>query len=253
MIQRTQWLAWALVVTSGFLSWMVGCSDLQEDCELLVNCPQTITPPPPPQCEGQIFSATCDPCMQANCCQEVSDCLGSTPCGTYCMFGIMPAPAECNAGQTGQLFGNLATCIQTKCATECGATSYCNPVTHAGCPNDGTQCELVFPGIFACVPPSGAPAQVCQSCNFGMGPYCGSGLRCEVTTLQCARYCCSDLDCGTGRCELNQNAVFGYSTLNPAEMVGLCLILDGTTPACDAPGIPPPSGGTCFSGYTPPP
>lgn len=234
-----------------FFSWIAGCSDLEEDCKLLVNCPETQTKPPP-ECGGNKFSPGCDQCIEAKCCQEVSDCLGNNPCGTYCMFGILPPAPECNTGQTGKYFADLTTCLTKNCATECGATSYCNPVTHNGCPNDGTQCEFVYPGIFACVPPTGTPAAVCESCNFGMGPYCGSGLRCDVSTLKCARYCCDDKDCGTGHCELNQNAIFGYSTANPNDMVGLCLaIAPATGPACDAVGIPAPSGGTCFKGFNP--
>jgi hypothetical protein len=166
----------------------------------------------------------------------------------------MPPAPDCNAGQTGERFTKLTTCLQTNCSTQCGAKSYCHPVTHTMCATDGTQCELVYPGIFACVPPipGGTPAQVCQPCSFDFGPYCGSGLRCDVTSLQCARYCCSDLDCGTGRCELNQNAVFGYTTLNPADMVGLCMAIDPATgPACDAPALPPPSGGMCLASIMP--
>ncbi len=250
MLRHNRALALVLVIAGSFLSWISGCSDLQEDCELLVNCPETKKPP---ECGGQLYSPQCDGCLQERCCQEVSDCLDNSPCGTYCMFGVMPPLPECNTGMAGTLFGDLTTCLKTNCAAECGQASYCNPVTHNPCLTDGTQCELVYPGIFACVPPGGVPAQVCQACNFGMGPYCASGLRCDVTSLQCARYCCTDADCGTGRCELNQNVAFGYSTANPQDMVGLCLaIAPATGPACDAPGIPAPVGaGTCFQGYPP--
>lgn len=247
---RVRALASISLAIASLVAWASGCSDLEDDCELLVTCPETKEPP---QCQGQLYSLKCDTCLQAKCCQEVSDCLGNNPCGTYCMFGIMPAPAECNAGKAGELFGAITSCLRTNCAAECGEASYCNPVTHNGCPNDGTQCEIVYPGFFACVPPGAAtPSALCGNCNFAMGPYCGSGLRCDVTTLKCGRYCCSDGDCGTGRCELNQNVVFGYSTLNPNDMVGLCMNMDPTMgPACDASGLPPPSGGTCFSTFPP--
>jgi len=244
-------LAWALLGASAMLSWISGCSDLENDCQLLVNCPDTKDPP---QCSGQLYSPKCDSCLQAHCCQEVSDCLGNNPCGTYCMFGIMPPAPECNTGPTGVAFGGLTSCLKTNCVKECGEISYCNPVTHNGCMIDGSQCEMIYPGIFTCVPPGPAPAQLCQPCSFIAGPYCGSGLRCDVTSLQCGRYCCNDTDCGTGHCELNQNVVFGYSTINPADMVGLCLAnAPATGPACDAVALPfpPASGGKCFQGFAP--
>jgi hypothetical protein len=253
MRQQNRALALILVGAGIFLSWISGCSDVQENCELLVNCPETKKPA---ECGGPLYSSKCDACLQANCCQQVSDCLGNNPCGTYCMFGVMPPSPDCNAGVAGTYFADLTTCLTKNCAAACGESSYCNPVTHNGCPSDGTQCELVYPGIFACIPPGGLPAQICQPCNFTVGPYCGSGLRCDITSLQCARYCCTDADCGTGRCELNQNVVFGYSTANSTNMVGLCLMQDSAAgPACDAPGIfpgiPPPSGGMCFQGFAP--
>ena len=244
-------LALLLLCGSSFLSWMSGCSDLEEDCQLLVNCPETKKPP---ECGGQLYSLKCDGCLQAKCCQEVSDCLGNNPCGSYCMFGVMPPPSECNSGPGGQFFGDLTTCLKTNCAAECG-TSYCNPVTHNNCQTNGSPCEIFYPGIFTCIPilQGEVPSQLCQPCNLSSGPYCGSGLRCDLTSLQCARYCCTDTDCGTGHCELNQNVAFGYSTANPLDMVGLCLALAPLTgPACDAPGLPsPPGGGTCVASFAP--
>ncbi len=232
-----------------FLTWTAGCSDLQDDCELLVNCPRTKEPP---QCNTPIISPTCTACLQASCCQEVADCSKDVFCISDCVRTILPPPPECTSGPTGTAFDGLTTCLRKNCAMECGGSSYCNPVTHGGCMPDGSQCEFVYPGIFDCIPPFGTPAQICQPCNFAMGPYCGSGLRCEVNSFQCARYCCTDADCGTGHCELDQNVVFGFSTTNPTDMVGLCLAnAPATGPACDAAGIPPPSGGTCFLSYAP--
>jgi hypothetical protein len=241
-------MAGILIVAGALFSWMSGCSDLEEDCELLVNCPDIKDPP---QCNSKYYSPRCDACLQTHCCQEASDCSQNIPCGTYCMFGIMPPSPDCNTGQTGEYFGALTSCMKTNCAAECSDENDCNPITHSNCAQDGSQCEFFYPGIFFCIPPEGTPALLCESCNFTKGPYCGSGLRCEVNSLKCARYCCTNADCGTGVCELNQNAVLGFSTLDPTDMVGLCMAMaPGTGPACDAP-FPPPSGGTCFAGFAP--
>lgn len=248
MFRHNRALAVVLIIAGSFLSWISGCSDLQEDCELLVNCPDTADPP---ICDGIYLGTTCDSCLQSSCCQEVSDCYDDVDCRGGCFFGIMPPLSLCTTGRIGKLFGDLTTCLNTNCQTQCASPDYCNPVTHQGCPTDGTQCEFVYPGIFACYPPASIPAKICEPCNFTTGPYCDSGLRCDVTSLQCARYCCTDADCGTGHCELNQNVAFGYSTANPADLVGLCLAMaPATGPACDAPAVPP-SAGTCVAGFVP--
>jgi len=247
---RSRVMAAILIGAGALVSWVSGCSDLQEDCELLVNCPETKDPP---QCGGKLYAPACDACLQANCCQQVSDCLQNIPCGTYCMFGVVPSSPDCNMGQAGEYFGALTSCLMTNCAKECKDGNICNPITHGGCPADGTACEMIYPGIFTCIPP-GPVAMICETCNFVQGPYCGSGLRCDVTSFKCARYCCTNADCGTGYCELNQNVVLGYSTLDPTDMVGLCMAnAPATGPACDAPvpPTPPPSGGTCFKGFGP--
>lgn len=247
MRRSSRILAFLLCGVGSVLAWISGCSDLEDDCELLVNCPRTEEPP---KCSVPLISPACTACLQANCCQEVSDCSEDFSCINDCVRTILPPLSVCNSGLTGEVFGRLTSCLRTKCPQECGGSSYCNPVTHAGCQPDGSQCEFFYPGIFDCIPPFGTPAQICQSCNFTNGPYCGSGLRCDVTSLQCARYCCSDADCGTGHCELNQDLVFGFGTANPTDRVGLCLAnAPATGPACDAAGIPPPSNGTCFTGF----
>lgn len=248
MRRYSRTMAWLGLAASMLVIWMSGCSDLQEDCNLLVNCPEVKDPP---ECDGSYISASCDACLRANCCQEVSDCEADEDCWWGCFYGIMPPAPYCTTGDVGELFQAISTCLRADCATACSDTRYCNPVTHVGtlpvCALPGSQCELVFPGMFACTEPYGIPAQLCQPCNFSNGPYCGSGLRCDIGSMKCARYCCTDADCGTGRCELDQNAVFGYSTLNPVDMVGLCMsTTPGAGPACDASAPPPPSGGTCL-------
>lgn len=238
--------ALVLVGAATLLSWLSGCSDLENDCELLVNCPET---KPPPQCGGPMISVQCDPCLQEHCCQEVSDCLDDQTCNFYCMFGTLPSEPICNQGKTATVFEGMKSCLTTHCSTECSAKSYCNPVNGtAGCvsPSATVACEMAFPGIFVCYDMGLPPAALCQPCNLYTGPLCDDGLRCDLTSGLCARYCCDNTDCGTGYCEKNQNVAFGTSTANPADMPGICLAnAPATGPACDAAGSPAPSGGMC--------
>ena len=233
-----------------FLAWASGCASLGDDCEFNLNCPEVQNSL---QCGKPLYAPACDACLQSSCCQEISDCLNEITCGSYCMFGVLPLGPECTSpGPTKDAFDPAVACMKTKCAEECLLPDLCNPITHNGCPNDGTACEFVFPGNFVCIPPIDTPSSICQACNFTTGPYCGSGLRCDPATLKCGRYCCTDADCGSGHCELDQNLAFGYSTANPGDLVGLCMAMAvGAGPVCDAAPIPSLSGGTCFAGFTP--
>lgn len=239
--------AFLLLGAAAVSSWMSGCSDLENDCELLVNCPET---KPAPVCNGTMISLQCDPCIQEHCCQEISDCYDDMTCEYYCMFGTVPSDPLCSQGKTGTAFEALKSCLATNCSTECAAKSYCNPVNGtAGCPppmSPTVSCEMAFPGIFVCYDMGLPPAALCQPCNLYTGPLCDDGLRCDPKSNLCARYCCNDTDCGTGHCELDQNIALGYSTANPADMVGICMATaPATGPACDAAALPAPSGGMC--------
>lgn len=71
-------------------------------------------------------------------------------------------------------------------------------------------------------------------------------MHCFGGTSQCARYCCDDADCGTGKCVVEQTEAFGAPLLN-RTLVGICLTTDGASPACDAPEVSP-SKGSCSAG-----
>jgi hypothetical protein len=147
----------------------------------------------------------------------------------------------------------VTTCMKTKCPDKCPPLDGCNPVTHNGCTMDGSSCDLAYPGVFGCYSPVGTPAALCQKCDIHVKPYCGSGLRCHPVTGTCARYCCDDSDCGTGRCELDPMLAFGAEIGRPTDIVGICVTKAPAMPgpACDAPMLPmvPASKGTCFAGY----
>lgn len=74
-----------------------------------------------------------------------------------------------------------------------------------------------------------------------------------MSSTVCARYCCTDADCGaTGRCELDPMKAFGAQLAVPGDVVGVCVSMASPTDAaCDMLPEPPPSGGTCFGGFPP--
>lgn len=257
----------ALAVTG----WAAGCTSLSDDCELNLNCPprpgddttSTSTSTgtgtgPSASCTGFFFSPVCDKCLQASCCQELGECAADYACINYCVFGVLPSPPECSVAPTSTRLESFGQCMSTRCPTECAPKDQCNPVTTNGCAAGGTNCELVYPGMFVCIPPFGTPVEQCGACDNLMGPFCGPGLRCYTQPGgpagpgTCARYCCSDLDCGLeGRCELDPMLAFGAPLALAGDMVGVCV---STAPtggaACGAPAMSP-SGGACFAGFPP--
>lgn len=117
----------------------------------------------------------------------------------------------------------------------------CNPVTGEPC-LVGSPCDLaVTPGNFECYPPPASVA-VCGACGV---EFCANGLTCVPAgaLAKCARFCCSDADCGNTACNKSTFAA------NLGADVGVCgVIVDGDfAPTCD--GIPtvPPSNGACFT------
>jgi len=230
--------------------WVAGCNDLSSDCELNLNCTPTA---PPPVCNNAFYPGACGACVQQECCKEYADCRADGFCEGACVYGALPLDPQCVSGPSAALFQPLDECMKANCAVDCPPADQCNPVTHKGCKMDGTACEIVYPGIFVCIPPFGTPGGLCQACSFSMPPFCGSTFRCDPTSLTCGRYCCADADCGPGaRCELDQMRAFGAPLARPEDKVGICVMGDpaAQTPDCAAPAIPL-SGGACFGGFAP--
>jgi hypothetical protein len=155
----------------------------------------------------------------------------------------------------------------------------CNPVTNAGCTmavglggaggSEPQACDYTqdmntgaINGFTCYFPPN--DAKLCDACDptEASPPYCTGGTTCyptnaSGTTGQCAKYCCSDADCGSGTCMTtgSMGALFP-----PATMLGLCVAgtSDGGTGgaasdggasgpfACDAPAVSP-SNGSCVT------
>ncbi len=240
-------LSLTVISVLGLFLWATGCSDLSEDCELNLNCASVQQA----DCSKPVFLGACDDCLHAQCCPEVADCVKNETCLDYCVNNLLPSPPECTEidGSLKQTFGALTQCMNTKCADKCPPADRCNPVTNNGCAMDD-WCDIAYPGSFACFSSSNTLATLCQACDLNVGPLCAAGMRCHPTAKKCAKYCCTDADCGTGRCELDQMTVFGVE-LPMTNAVGLCM--DDAdpmvvTPACDAPATPM-SDGSCFTGY----
>lgn len=175
-------------------------------------------------CADLLPDDPCGACMTASCCDQVRDCGGQWNC-TACLTGFDSAHA---CTQDPQLAA-LMSCVQTSCAAQCltatataratcdapvvapsggaclapGGAVHCNPVTNEGCNTEaGEACDVSLEG-FECYPAPGM-LEVCSACGAGAG--CGAGLMClsgdsANVADRCARWCCDDGDCGSGRCD----------------------------------------------------
>lgn len=234
----------------GLFLWASGCSNLSDDCELNLNCPAVFIDKP--NCSKVIFPGDCDVCLQTSCCPEMAACIAQGNCVNACMGSVLPNLTQCTEldGSLKDTFVPATQCLKSKCADQCTLADECNPVTHNGCTVIGSSCDLLYPGYFRCFDPDGTPAKICEKCDFQETPFCDSGLRCHPVTKTCARYCCNDSDCGTGRCETDPMLAFGAEVSRADNKVGICVnkspMPDG--PACDAPAISP-SLGACFAGF----
>jgi hypothetical protein len=144
-------------------------------------------------CVCQKDSLCCSKTWDNICVDEV----GLFGCGTACVGVKLPA---CDAPATA---GSKGSCFQK-------GSSTCNPVTNDSCAAD-EACDLnVQTGFFECFPPDNTVIQ-CGACDVN-GPFCTGTLHCF--NQQCARFCCTDADCGaSGTCD----------TALSQDGVGLCI------------------------------
>ena len=187
-------------------------------------------------CKGLYDSGlpACNTCLESDCCQELVACDKDPDCAP-CFTGD---PA---CTQSGAAFDGLVECLSNLCDVDCTppAPPTCNPVTGDTCDlGSGEACDLGDDGMggasFQCFP---APNDValCGACDNSNGPFCEQGYHCDTDT--CAKYCCTDADCGAGNvCDF---------VFEPDFAVGLCHDQVGGVPACDAPKATP-SGGSCM-------
>jgi hypothetical protein len=147
-------------------------------------------------------------------------------------------PATCAQNET--LTEKIVACTKSKCDAQCKAAAppppppkpacdaavtapskgscvalgqkvTCNPVTNAGCDAaKGEACD-VGPNGFQCYPGPNA-VSLCGECGADKG-FCAGGLYCLG---KCAKYCCEDKDCGTGKCDTKFSS-------DPAVPLGVCI------------------------------
>ena len=173
-------------------------------------------------CEGVLMNPNdCGNCIIDQCCTELAQCGKDAECND-CLSNPNADPAACDANaQLGAVFD----CAGTLCSDVCGggggaepacdapatspsagacvtlnANNKCNPVTNEGCDTAaGAACDANNNG-FECYPSQNVHA-ICEACgSAGDGEYCKPGMTCVG---KCARYCCEDTDCGTGKCTKN--------------------------------------------------
>jgi len=220
-------LALAALASAGLCAW--GCTTLAGDCQLNLDCPGM----PQPMCNALLDPGPCDTCAQGYCCQELAACNTDTTqtCLYGCFYGLWPLPAPCMTPPSGALFTALVDCLKQRCSPACVPADLCNPVNGQGC--GGAPCDAAYPGTFSCGPLAGPAQTICGACDPFNGPFCGTNLHCHPASHTCARFCCTDADCGSGKCVLDQTVVFGQPLPISKVMVGVCL--NGSTADCTAP------------------
>ena len=125
--------------------------------------------------------------------------------GLINIVGVDPVctlPAEAGTGACVTLGGNIA----------------CNPVTSSPCNGDaGEACDIAPDGGFQCfAPPPPNSGTLCGTCD-DQTTACAPSTTCVTVDGgggECARYCCTDGECGTGHCD---------TTALDVAPVGICV------------------------------
>ena len=135
----------------------------------------------------------------------------------------MPAPSPSG--------GSCVTVIVPDAgAADAGAGIACNPVTNAGC-QAGEECDYDIDSMgntigFGCYPPPN-PTMVCQKCDLNNNITCAGGLTCFAYDMAgdsvCAKYCCTDADCGTGKCTTKDSTGSFFGPVAPN--LGVCTLM----------------------------
>lgn len=130
-----------------------------------------------------------------------------------------------------------------------GVAIKCDPVTNQPC-SGMAECDInldnqaVYHGFDCFMPGMNDGAKPCDPCDLSKQQYCQGTLSCGANYglgNKCTRYCCTDADCGTGKCVKT-----GLTNLpfQGATDLGVCTDATGKAPSCDAPATAP-SMGTC--------
>jgi hypothetical protein len=154
----------------------------------------------------------CGACTEKTCCVELTAC-DAIPSCLQCVLGTATDPSICNAADIQSAIATLDACANGCCDLDCDPPPVpCNPVSNAPC-GTGT-CDVGMGGMgYQCyIEPTAAG--LCEMCDESSGLFCSGGSAC-LPDGGCAKYCCDDGDCGSGRCDM--------TTLPAAPGVGVCL------------------------------
>lgn len=176
-------------------------------------------------CTG-VVSGACGTCLEGACCAEVAACNAVTGCMDCATGGACDATNQTPADA-------LSACATNSCATECGGgggtpvdmvcaapatapsagscvtvdgtNNKCNPVTNQGCNTAaGEACDFGASGFECYAAPPANTEALCAACDITNGPACLPTSTCIDATAggtKCARFCCTDADCGAGKCD----------------------------------------------------
>lgn len=176
----------------------------------------------------------CTGCLEEQCCNEATACAPGSDCAACAESGEVDA-AVCEADQS---FGALRGCALDSCRDLCqssrfaagcdapasppskgacvnvdGVKNQCNPITNGGCDAaKGEACDTDTIAGFRCFVYPGA-AGTCEDCGKATGDKIGCAGKLTCRAYRCARFCCNDDDCGTGKC---------FKGSYPDHAVGAC-------------------------------
>jgi hypothetical protein len=172
-------------------------------------------------------TGACGTCVDTKCCAEVTACSAITGCIDCATGGACDATNQTQADA-------VSACASSSCDAECnppppqfdmsctapatapsagscvtvdGTKNKCNPITNQGCDTAaGEACDFGSAG-FECYPsPPANTEALCAACDLTNGPACLPGSSCvnaigDAGATKCARFCCTDADCGAGKCD----------------------------------------------------
>lgn len=175
------------------------------------------------ECVGKFPPGSCTTCGEASCCAEGAACDATEGC-ISCVESTDPTCTAANKAEADALL----SCLHTSCEAACfptppppvdvtctvpaplplagscvtvGGAIECNPITNELCDTaNGEACDLKGDG-YHCYPGPNAK-NLCDTCGpTGNMGQCKGGSTClPGPDGKCGKFCCSDAECGAGKC-----------------------------------------------------